>query len=71
MGTPTTSVWTAANLVTMARVALVPLVVLALLANQGTGGWRWVAVVLFTLAAATDRLDGYLARRMNQVTDWG
>ncbi|HQY33906.1 CDP-diacylglycerol--glycerol-3-phosphate 3-phosphatidyltransferase [Actinotalea sp.] len=71
MGTPTTSVWTAANLVTMARVALVPLVVLALLADQGTGGWRWVAVVLFTLAAATDRLDGYLARRMNQVTDWG
>jgi len=71
MGTPRTSVWTAANLVTMARVALVPLVVLALLADQGSGGWRWVAVALFVVAAATDRLDGYLARRMDQVTDWG
>lgn len=62
---------TLANTVTVARIALVPLVVVALLADTGGGGWRWVAAALFVLAAATDRLDGWLARRMDQVTDWG
>ena len=56
---------------TVARIALVPVVVVAMLADHGSGGWRWVAAGVFALAAGTDRLDGYLARRMNQVTDWG
>lgn len=64
------SVWTPANVVTMARIVLVPLVVAALLADHA-GGWRLVAVGLFVLAAATDRLDGWLARSRDQVTDWG
>lgn len=67
----TTPAWNLANLVTATRIALVPGVVLAILADDGGGGWRWVAAALFTLAAATDRLDGYLARRLDQVTDWG
>ena len=67
----TTSAWNIANVVTVARIGLVPLVVLALLADDGGGGWRWVAAVIFGVAAATDRLDGYLARRLDQVTDWG
>ena len=65
-----TSVWTPANVVTMVRLALVPLVVVALLADSD-GGWRLVACGLFVLAAATDRLDGWLARSRDQVTDWG
>ena len=60
-----------ANSVTVARILLVPLVVLAMVADDGSGGWRWVAAGLFALAASTDRLDGYLARRLDQVTDWG
>ena len=67
----TTSAWTLANTVTVARIALVPLVVLAVLADDGGGGWRWVAAGAFALAAGTDRLDGWLARRMDQVSDWG
>ncbi len=70
----TTSVVNPANGVTVARMVLVPLVVAALLADGGVGAgtsWRWVAAGLFLLAASTDRLDGYLARRMGQVTDWG
>lgn len=60
-----------ANGVTVARIALVPLVLVALALDTGGGGWRWVAAVLFAVAAGTDRLDGYLARRLDQVTDWG
>ncbi|KGM12322.1 CDP-diacylglycerol--glycerol-3-phosphate 3-phosphatidyltransferase, partial [Cellulomonas bogoriensis] len=66
-----TSVWNLANGVTVARIALVPLVLVALLTDDGTGTRRWVAAALFALAAGTDRLDGYLARRLDQVTDWG
>jgi CDP-diacylglycerol--glycerol-3-phosphate 3-phosphatidyltransferase len=64
------SAWTLANGITVARIGLVPLIVAALLIDT-SGGWRLVAAALFTLAAGTDRLDGYLARRMDQVTDWG
>ncbi|MFC0266157.1 CDP-diacylglycerol--glycerol-3-phosphate 3-phosphatidyltransferase [Alloscardovia macacae] len=32
---------------------------------------RWIAAVLFIVAASTDKLDGYLARTYNQVTELG
>lgn len=61
-----------ANLVTVLRIAVVPFFAWALLAEGGhTVTWRLVATGLFTLAAMTDRLDGYLARRMGLVTDLG
>lgn len=62
--------WTPANAVTVVRIGLVPLVVGALLVDTA-GGWRLVATALFVVAALSDRLDGYLARRMDQVSDWG
>ena len=70
MPAATTSAWTLANGITVARIGLVPLVVAALLIDTA-GGWRLVAAGMFAVAAGTDRLDGYLARRMDQVTDWG
>ncbi len=64
--------WNVANAVTMARIALVPFFVIALLADDGRSvSWRLVATGIFLLAAVTDRLDGYLARRDNLVTDLG
>ena len=64
--------WNAANAVTMARIALVPFFVFALLAQGGESvSWRLMAAAIFLLAAVTDRLDGYLARRDNLVTDLG
>lgn len=63
-------VWNLANGVTTARVLMVPLVIVVLVTGQPDAS-RWWAAALFTLAAATDRLDGYLARRLEQVTDWG
>ncbi len=32
---------------------------------------RWIALAIFLISAGTDWLDGYLARRLNQVTDLG
>ena len=55
--------------VTVSRLVAIPLV-FWLLANP-TAGNRWWAVAIFLLAACTDWLDGYLARRLNQVTDLG
>src|SRR5262244_1048667 len=67
------------NLLTLLRIFFVPLLVGALLAD-GTGVvWRQLVPVsrelfalgIFLTAAATDLIDGYLARRWKQVTTVG
>jgi CDP-diacylglycerol--glycerol-3-phosphate 3-phosphatidyltransferase len=64
--------WNVANVVTIGRIALVPFFALALLADGGHSvTWRLVATAVFAFAALTDRLDGYLARRHNLVTELG
>ena len=55
------------NLLTLLRIALVPFIAILYLA--GAPG-LWVAAV-FLLASVTDWLDGFLARRMNQVSPLG
>ena len=55
--------------ITVSRLVAIP-VVFGLLANP-SANHRWWAVAVFLLAACTDWLDGYLARRLNQVTDLG
>ncbi|WP_309134516.1 CDP-diacylglycerol--glycerol-3-phosphate 3-phosphatidyltransferase [Cellulomonas sp.] len=66
------SVWTPANVVTMLRIAVVPVFAVALLLDGGhTVGGRLLSTALFVAAALTDRLDGWLARRSGQVTDLG
>lgn len=66
------------NLLTLLRIFFVPLLVAALLAD-GTWMARWpalfsreiFALAVFLAAAATDLLDGWLARRWGQVTTVG
>ncbi len=55
--------------ITVSRLLGVPL--LLLLLQAPTAAQRWWAVGIFVVAASTDWLDGYLARRLNQVTDLG
>ncbi len=57
------------NALTLVRILLVPVVLLALLKETGTG--EAVAAVAFAVAGATDWLDGYLARSRNLVTTFG
>ena len=57
------------NLLTLLRIVLVPVFALAYLAPGGAL-YRW-AGALFALAAFTDWLDGYLARRLGQTTRFG
>ncbi len=56
----------APNALSLIRIALVPLVVLALLVDFA--GHMWVAAALFTIASATDVLDGRIARSRGGVT---
>jgi CDP-diacylglycerol--glycerol-3-phosphate 3-phosphatidyltransferase len=57
------------NLLTMGRVAIIPLVLWLL--DQGTPHDCLVAAFVYSAAALTDMLDGYLARRMNIVSMLG
>ncbi|NER78167.1 MAG: CDP-diacylglycerol--glycerol-3-phosphate 3-phosphatidyltransferase [Leptolyngbya sp. SIO1D8] len=55
--------------ITVSRLLGVPVVLILLL--EPTPSRAWTAVGVFLLAAGTDWVDGYLARRLNQVTDLG
>lgn len=66
------STWNIANALTVLRLVLVPIFVLALFAGDGhSEGWRLVAFGVFALASYTDRVDGQLARSRNLVTPFG
>jgi CDP-diacylglycerol---glycerol-3-phosphate 3-phosphatidyltransferase len=61
-----------ANLLTLLRLALVPVFVAFLLAEDGhRTGWRLAATGVFAVAALTDRFDGEIARRRGLVTRFG
>ena len=60
---------TTASKITMARIALTP-VFMALVLIEFPGH-LWAGIAVFILASATDGLDGYIARRHNQVTNFG
>ena len=59
----------AATFVTLVRIALMPLIIFFYLSSFDGG--KLIALILFVFAAATDFLDGWIARRFNQVTDMG
>ncbi|MCK0116660.1 CDP-diacylglycerol--glycerol-3-phosphate 3-phosphatidyltransferase [Isoptericola sp. CG 20/1183] len=68
----TPSPWNIANLVTMVRIALVPVFAWALLVDDGQSvTWRLVATGIFAVAAVSDKVDGHLARSRGLVTDLG
>ena len=61
-----TNVWNIPNALTMLRLALIPVFVW-LFWNAD----RKLALAVFILASLTDMLDGMLARKLHQITDFG
>jgi CDP-diacylglycerol--glycerol-3-phosphate 3-phosphatidyltransferase len=59
------------NGLTVLRIFLVPVLVVVLLTRTRTDGGLLLGVAIFGLAVLTDYLDGYFARRRNQVTRLG
>ena len=57
------------NILTVLRVLLVPVLVVALLANTPDGDL--IAAIVFVLASLTDFFDGWLARRRSSITTFG
>ena len=61
-----------ANVLTMARMALVPVFLLSLFAAGGNDPtWRLIAFGIFAVASFTDHIDGTLARKHGLITDFG
>ena len=56
------------NFLTLARIAFIPVFALVYIFTEH---YHWLAALLFATAAATDWLDGYLARRLEQTTPFG
>ncbi|HSZ69794.1 MAG TPA: CDP-diacylglycerol--glycerol-3-phosphate 3-phosphatidyltransferase [Solirubrobacteraceae bacterium] len=57
------------NVLTVLRIMLVPVLVVALLGNTRSGDV--LAAVVFALASLTDFVDGYLARARGSITTFG
>jgi CDP-diacylglycerol---glycerol-3-phosphate 3-phosphatidyltransferase len=60
-----------ANIITIARILLIPVFLVLLLSGIPEPYGDIAAAAVFILAAATDKLDGYVARRNKQVTTLG
>ena len=57
---------TTANKITMLRVVLIPLLLVLCYLDH-----RIIALLVFTVASLSDLLDGYIARRYNQISNFG
>ena len=63
---------TTASKITLVRVFMIPLVMIAMYLSKGVSGlWMWVSLGLFVIASVTDFIDGQIARKCNQVSDFG
>jgi len=63
-----------ANWITLIRMTLIPVFLVVLLGQYAAEwtDWRpWLAAAVFTVLAATDAVDGYVARSRNEVTTFG
>ena len=63
---------TLASKITLVRVAFIPAyMVLMYLAGPQPGLYMWLALAVFIVASLTDYVDGQIARKCNQVSDFG
>jgi len=63
---------TTASKITLIRVAFIPVYMVLMYLSAGEPGlWMWLALGIFILASVTDWVDGYVARKYAQVSDFG
>ena len=63
---------TTASKITLIRIAFIPAyLVLMYLSGGVIGLYMWLALGVFILASITDYIDGQIARRFNQISDFG
>lgn len=63
---------TTASKITLVRVFMIPILMFTLYMSGGDGGfWMWMSLLLFVIASLTDFIDGQIARKRNQVSDFG
>ena len=63
---------TTASKITLLRVAMIPIYMVFMYLSGGNPGlWMWLALGVFILASLTDYVDGQIARKCNQVSDFG
>lgn len=60
---------TTASKVTMVRVALIPIFFIVMLVDFPYH--QWVSLAVFIIASVTDSIDGHIARKYDQVSDFG
>lgn len=67
------SVWTPANIVTCVRIAFIPVFMLVAAAADGPvdAPLAVAAFAIYVTLSLTDKVDGYLARSRNEITDFG
>ncbi len=65
-----TNVWNIPNVLTMMRLVLIPVFVIVFF-NTPQDRDKIAALIVFAVASITDMFDGMLARRLNQITDFG
>ena len=63
---------TTASKITLIRVAMIPAFMVTMYLSGGaSGGWMIASLALFFIASLTDFVDGQIARKCNQVSDFG
>lgn len=63
---------TLASKITLLRVAFIPVYMVFMYLSEAQAGlWMWLALGVFILASITDYIDGQIARKCNQVSDFG
>ena len=63
---------TTASKITLVRVAMIPAYMVTMYLSGGAPGmWMLISLVIFMVASLTDFIDGHIARKYHQVSDFG
>ena len=63
---------TTASKITLVRVAMIPAYLVTMYLSGGVAGlWMYVSLGIFIVASLTDFIDGHIARKYHQVSDFG